>query len=63
MKLTLKSDENEAMKPTDSSIPLTVDQHHYDEPDVGEVICVGTLGNHNVEVCWYWIYRRFHVEV
>ena len=30
---------------------------------VGEVICVGTLGNHNVEVCWYWIYRRFHVEV
>lgn len=30
----LKSDENEAMKPTDSPIPLTVDQHHYDEPGV-----------------------------
>ena len=30
---------------------------------IGGVICVGTLGNHNVAVCWYWIYRRFHVEV
>ena len=29
---------------------------------IGEVICVGTLGNHNIEVCWYCIYRRFHVE-
>ena len=30
----LKSYENEAKKPTDSFIPLTVNQHHYDEPDV-----------------------------
>ena len=26
-----------------------------------ELFC--TLGNHNLEVCWYWINRRFHVEV
>ena len=27
------------------------------------MICVGTLGNHNVEAEWYWIYRKFYVEV